>query len=600
MKLNTDQLSAVKHFNGPMLVVAGPGSGKTRVLVERTRYLIEEYKVNPGNILVITFSKKAAIEMQQRFFHSCNSNYSVSFGTFHSIFFQIINKHTKTKDSLLSIKEKEELLKFASYKYKPDMTENNEWISGTLELISAYKNIGNDIFYKPPGCFMDECERDIFHNVYKTYIELCEDENKIDFDDMILKCFNLLQNNEAILDYYQNKYNYVLIDEFQDINQSQYNIVKLLVNKSNNIFCVGDDDQSIYGFRGAYPNIMQTFLNDFSDADVVNLSINYRSKSNIISLANQIISDNKTRINKTGEPYFEGGLIEYIPLSTRVEEENEIIKILKNIDSEHLHSTAIIVRTNNEVMAYSGLLKKQGIDIFEYVYEENRILSSFIFGDVLSFLKFVYESKSRENFIGFMNKPNKKIRRMCLINSEVKADDIIKFYENDKPVQNEIIQFFNKLKIASKMKKADLAISFFRKSIGYDKYLNTVSSSLENYKDNTEILDNIVYLFKDYDFKVSLDEFSELIKKSFKSNNIVIKDGVRVMTMHGSKGLEFTNVLLPDVNEGIIPPKNISDESIEEERRLFYVAVTRAKDNLYIFTTKERNRDISRFIKGKL
>lgn len=601
LKLNNEQLTAVRHVNGPMLVVAGPGSGKTKVLVERIRYLIEEADTEPSKILVITFSKKAALNMKERFVNiTSDKTYPVTFGTFHSIFFHIILNHSHSKETLLDIKDKLEYIKFSGMQCNVKEFAGLEWQQNMLEMISAYKNIKDEVFDRIPGCFMTPEEKDNFFKIYNYYIDVCRKDFKIDFDDMLLRCYELLVNNNKILEYYREKFKYILIDEFQDINRIQYEIIKLMSGESANVFCVGDDDQSIYGFRGAYPDIMKCFLEDFKEAQTVHLCQNYRSGANIISLSNKIIKDNTSRIAKMSRPVNEGGTITHKIYLSKAEEEESIVKILKDMDETALRDTSIILRTNNEVFMYKGLLKKHDIDVFEYSYEHKTPEKSFIFKDIVSFLKFIYEDNLREYFIEFMNKPNKYIKRISLINERINPEDLLGFYRNDLTMLKEIKSFFDKLLLAKNMKKANLAIGIFNKSIGYDRYLTETAQNPTLLEEYRSMVKDITDIFANYDFSMSIDEYIRITCSETGENNVRINEGVHVITMHGSKGLEFDTVILPDVNEGVIPPKNLEKDNIEEERRLFYVAVTRAKNNLYIFSTKERNREISRFIKGKI
>ena len=291
MKINKSQLKAINHNKGPMLVLAGPGSGKTLVITRRTQNLIEEYGVNPSNILVITFTKAAAIEMKERF-HSLTqgAGKGVCFGTFHAVFFTILKyAYNFNASNIIREDQRYQLFKEIIRQLQLEIDDEKDFISNLISEISLVKGERMDLDHY----YSINCSEEVFKKVYQSYQNQLRRANLIDFDDMLLLCFELLRERKDILALWQEKYQYILIDEFQDINQVQYDIIKMLALPDNNLFIVGDDDQSIYRFRGASPDIMLNFDKDYPDSTMVFLDTNYRSTKNIVNSAGNVIKNNK-------------------------------------------------------------------------------------------------------------------------------------------------------------------------------------------------------------------------------------------------------------------------------------------------------------------
>lgn len=592
-----EQQIAIEHIDGPALLIAGPGSGKTFTITARLLHLINDINVTPESILVLTFSKSAAQEMQNRFLLSSDS-YGVLFGTFHSLAFNILKNDFGFSNTLLITQNEKRRMLSQVFKNKGMSSLcTYDFLNEILDKISRSKNSANyeEIAF---NIVSPDITNEMLNKIIDEYLTMLEDYGKIDFDDMILKCLQKLRNNPDKLHNIQNRYKYILIDEFQDINKPQYDLVTLLAKPQNNLFVVGDDDQAIYRFRGSTPGIMNTFKEHYPNAKTLMLMDNYRSGQTIIDLAGKVIEKNHVRISKDFHPINKGGTISYHTLSSRVLEENKILEILKSIDD--YESTAIIVRTNMEVALYSTLLKNNNISIHENKSNKSSVFDSFILDDLLSFLKFLYENHSREYFLKFMNKPNKFIQRICLKSETVYENDLLSYYSQNKEMLDTITGFFKKLALAEKL-KPHMAVSLFRKSIGYDKYLHDISINPTQYKEYLATANELEAVFYNYHKECSLQEFidNSCSKDENKSSSCTsLIEGVNVITMHTAKGLEFENVILPDVNDGIIPSKQSVGDALEEERRLLYVAITRAKSNLFILVNTERNRTVSRFIKG--
>ena len=296
MAFHESQLQAIRHKDGPMLVLAGPGSGKTTVITHRIQYLVEEYRVEPGSILVITFTKAAAQEMKQRFQTLVEGRrFPVSFGTFHAVFFSIL-KYAYHYDASNIIREEQriQIIRELMERYHVDVEDEADFVSGILSEISAVKGEMIDLNHY----YSKNCSEELFKKLYQGYMEILLRQRLLDFDDMLVMCYELFTQRKDILAAWQQKYRYILVDEFQDINRVQYEIVRMLAAPENNLFIVGDDDQSIYRFRGAKPEIMLGFTKDYPQAKQTLLGINYRSTAQIVEAAGRLIRHNKTRYAK--------------------------------------------------------------------------------------------------------------------------------------------------------------------------------------------------------------------------------------------------------------------------------------------------------------
>lgn len=614
------QLKAIQHLHGPAQIIAGPGSGKTFTIVKRILYLIEHHHISPNQILVITFTKAAAEEMKERYEASISSKESVSghvnFGTFHSICYHILQKSGGfCENSLIKEIDKRRIIGIILSNHGYAEKCNNELISDVLSAISKRKNISECIDQDSQTKTCDEkravlikkTDRDtneftdeeigIFQSEYQEHLK---EMGKLDFDDMIVKCLYLLKNNRDILTNYQNSFKYILVDEFQDINLSQYQVMKLLAGTESNLFVVGDDDQAIYGFRGATPGIMQQFQMDYPDCVQLMLTENYRSGKNIVSLAGKVIKRNINRFHKNFYPVKEGGNIAYKCLETRKEEEMELTNEVKLLSYRERENSAVILRTNREVFQYKTLLKAAQITVKEHTTSDNDIFHGFLIDDIISYLKFLYEGRKRSDFIKFMNKPEHYFSRLSLLEETVSKDSMKAYYAQNTAMKTEIDKYFSRLSVAGNLSPY-MAVSFYRKTIGYEKYVKQRAGNYLEYQRLLSQLDQIQELLKNYNGKIKSEEFFREKEEEAGKNtdNAKMSRGISVITMHSAKGLEFDHVFLPDINEGVIPGKTcITTESLEEERRLLYVAITRAKNHLHIYCTKERNRKPSSFLKG--
>ncbi len=440
MGLNEKQKEAVDHFSGPCMVLAGPGSGKTTVISERIRKLIFDHGVDPSQILVITFTRAAAEEMKKRFFKLTRSGgkdggngggkdggraAEVTFGTFHSVFFQMLRMtYGFRRENLPGESEKAEILKESirsCVKPSEDFRVNREDLRILLSEISSVKNNGTD-----PGKCQSAVPKIDFPKVFRAFSEKMREKRYLDFDDMLLMTYELLSSRPEILSFYRERYSFLLIDEFQDINRIQYEIVKLLAGERKNLFIVGDDDQSIYGFRGAAPGIMLKFPEEMKPCKIVALSENYRSGAEIIKTSMKLISKNKARYRKkmsAGRDF--SGRVSLRRYGDEDQETDAIVKEIGKLRDQGvpLHEIAVLSRTNNGNLLLAQKLLSRRIPYYMKERTEN-IFSHFIAEPLFACLNFAIGSPKRKYFLKFMNTPNRYFRREDLkVGSVLQQED---------------------------------------------------------------------------------------------------------------------------------------------------------------------------------
>lgn len=588
------QRQAIIHHKGPALVCAGPGSGKTYTIIQRILHLINYHHVRSDKILVITYTKAAAKEMKERF-EAEGQHSGVHFGTFHSICYNILKQSGAAADSLISEGDKRKLLQIILKNQGFASRSDYESVTILQNAISRMKNMSD----QPDEENVEFSSREIA-DIKEEYDRYLREQRLLDFDDMITECIRLFHENVRACKKYQQMFEYVLVDEFQDINQPQYEILRMLSAPENNLFAVGDDDQTIYGFRGAYPDIMKQFLTDYPDVIQIMLTENYRSGEKIVHLAEKMISRNSRRINKEFYPVKEGGKIGVYCFETRKEEELALIGNISLLSSEQLCDSAVLVRTNRESIQYMELFRCAGISVKRKTVSKEDIFHSFIMEDIEAFLSYLFCGKKRCDLIRFMNKPNRFFARASLPFENVMPEYMEQYYNKNQEMLLEVRRFFRQISIAETLGPVT-AITFFRKTLGYDRYLQEKSKDYREFQRLNMQADQIQKSFEEYKLNMPLQEFISLQaeKAGTKCSGEIEEQGINVLTMHSAKGLEFERVYLPDVNEGIIPGREVkTSKAHEEERRLLYVAITRARNDLYIYYTKERNRKLSRYLEG--
>ncbi len=609
MNFNKSQTSAIQHKDGPMLVLAGPGSGKTKTLVERTKNLIQNHGVSPSNILVITFTKAAAGEMKTRFeremeHQSCYGNGKVTFGTFHAIFFMVLKlAYNYNSGNIISEDTKRQAIRELIQKHGLEFRDENELITGILGEISMVKNtrIPLEHFYST------QCGSEVFHKIYKEYDIFLKKHRLIDFDDMQTLTYELFKERADILSAWQKKYQYILVDEFQDINQIQYDLVRMLAAPENNLFMVGDDDQSIYRFRGSKPEIMLHVPKDYPDVKQVQLDVNYRCHPEIIKASLNLIGHNKERFSKTIVP---GKILtskNVINFQMFTDQRAEVQFVLKRIEEQlntgyQLSDIAILFRTNTQPRFLMEQLMAYNID-FKTRDQIPNLYDHWIARDIRTYMDIARGSRARKDFLMIMNKPNRYLRRDSLYDTQIDFDEWEKLYDEQPWVAERIEKLHYDIKMLEKLSPY-AAINFIRHGIGYEEYLAEYADYRGlNKEDLYDVLDELQASakgFKNYEaWELHMQEYAEELRQKAKQKN-ENPNAITLSTMHSAKGLEFASVFIIDANEGVTPYKKaLLDNEIEEERRLFYVGMTRAIDALTICTVKEihnRPAEISRFI----
>jgi DNA helicase-2/ATP-dependent DNA helicase PcrA len=593
-KFNKAQKQAVEHNKGPMMVLAGPGAGKTLVITYRTKTLIEKYGVEPGKILVITFTKAAAEEMKVRFQNIMDGKYvPVRFGTFHAVFFSIL-KHAYhyTASNIIRESEKKRILLEIVENMELDIEDLNEFIQDMENEISLVKGEMLSLEHYFPM----NCAKDIFQKVYTRYNQALQRRKLIDFDDMLVYCYELLTQRPDILKMWQQQFQYILIDEFQDINKVQYDIIRLLARPNNNLFIVGDDDQSIYRFRGAKPEIMLQFEEVYPSAKKVLLDVNYRSTACIVETASMVIAHNKTRFPKNIRTDNERGQEVAIREFEDLKQQNEkIIEKVREYQKQGmpLSQIAVLFRTNMQPRALIGKFMEYNIPFCVREQIPN-IYEHWIAKDIIAYIKLAQGKRDRSLFLKVANRPKRYLSRQIFDTQEISFERLRLFFEDKKWMQERLEQFEDDLLALSHMTPY-AAINYIRKAIGYDEFLEEYAQFRHiKVEELYEILDELSDLAKPFqnykEWFENMEQYAlELEKQVKKKKDVQQEDAVAFVTMHGSKGLEYDIVFIVDVNEGIIPhQKAVLEEDIEEERRMFYVAMTRAKKELYIYFAKER------------
>ena len=586
---SSNQKKAIEHGAGPLMVLAGPGSGKTFVITHRIKYLIEGLGINPAHILVVTFSRAAAKEMKDRF-EKLQGKSCVTFGTFHSVFFNLL----KTAYGFSAEQIASDELRYTLIK---ELIKKNEIVNEDINTLSG--NLLNEIALikqdniNIKNYYSNSIASDTFKKLYKEYEAELETRNKLDFEDMLSLTYELLSERKDILTAVQNRYQYILVDEFQDINFLQYNIIKLMAGKKQNITVVGDDDQSIYRFRGARPEIMLGFERDFRNVSKVFLDINFRSTTQIVDASTKLISFNSKRFPKTFKANNGSGApVSVIEFKNPFAEVNAIIKDIKEyIKAEQdINNIAVLYRTNLSPRLLIERMMKNNIP-FTIRDSIPNLFEHWVSKDIISYIKLAINLGNKNDLLRISNKPNRYISRDSLSSSKANIETLFDYYDDKSYMIKRIIELREHLRTIKNLKPAT-ALRYIRNVVGYDEYIEEYCdmNGIESDDCYTVLgdLENSASEFNTFsDWFVHMEEYKEeLIEARKKSNEDDI--GVRLMTFHSSKGLEFDIVYIIDVNEGSVPYKKAKGaDEIEEERRMFYVAMTRARHKLFICYCKE-------------
>lgn len=598
--LSDVQKQAVSHLNGPMIVLAGPGSGKTTVITKRIEYLIKYAKINPAHILVITFTKAAAAEMKERFLKLMPPDGKrVTFGTFHAVFFMIL-KHAYHYEASNVIREDERmhLMREMVYSMRLDFEDETEFVQNILSEISFVKNSRQELEHY----YSMNCAKDVFISIFQEYQEYLKRHRKIDFDDMLVYTYELFCERSDILSAWQEKYQYILIDEFQDVNQIQYDIIRMLAGWRQNLFVVGDDDQSVYRFRGARPEIMLHMPKDYPNAKMIFLSCNYRCPKDVVQMASKMISYNKERFAK-----------EIVAFSSKVDsitaelfltqqKANERIVERIRMETAPLSQTAVLFRTNTQ----AGLLMEQLMEYnipFTAKDKVPNLYEHWIAKDLYAYIRIAEGSRKRRDFLMIMNRPKRYLSRESLGEEVVSFQDWQAFYSQQPWIEERIEKLQSDLSAIRKMRPF-AAVNYIRKAVGYDDFLKEYADYRKIEKEGLfEVLDSLQESSKPYaDFLgwfTHIARYKEELEDAY-AKQAKEQEAVTLATFHSAKGLEFQVVHIIDVNEGITPYKKaVLPADLEEERRMFYVGMTRTKQKLHLYASKQINHkeaEVSRFL----
>ena len=584
MKITLDnyQQKAVYTKYKNALIVAAPGSGKTTVIINRVNHLIEDRRVKVGNIIVITFTRAAAENMKNRYKSTFSKDIAPFFGTFHGLFYKILLREGY-EINIINDNKCSNIVKGILGKYFDDVNEDK--VKEVVNNISGFKTSGKNIEE-----FNCSISKDIFIECFNAYENYKKRENLWDFDDLSINALKLLKSSNQVLTKYKKIFKYVLVDEFQDCDELQIEFLRL-INGENELFAVGDEDQCIYSFRGSKPQYMVDFCETFKDGKKLYLSINYRSSKNIVNTSKKIILNNKNRnVKKIEEFHKKDGIIRYLTPYNEFMQGEEIANIISSFKEGQYIDNAILYRTNMEARSLIDTFTRRKIP-FVLLDKGYNFFNHFIARDIINYLKLSIDIKNKELFVSIINKPFRYISKANISYINTYKEDIDPFEilinKNDTPpfqckkldeLRREIL-YLNKMSLGS-------AIQYIISTLGYIDYLKEYASKYgQNFDEFEDMLEEFKGAAEGFrtiiEFLVHVQNVEEEIEKSKGDKN-----GVILSTIHGVKGMEFKNVFIINCNEETIPHKSSIDENLEEERRLFYVAVTRAIHNLYVFSPK--------------
>ena len=604
MKLDQSQTKAIRHYKGPAMILAGPGSGKTTVITRRVEYMIRQYRINPARILVITFSRAAAAEMRQRFEALMGERrVPVTFGTFHAVYFHMLKAaYGYTATNIVKEEQRTQFIREYIHRLRLEYEDEGEFVQNLLGEISLIKNMSLDLEHY----YSANCPEEIFRRIFRAYQEFLYQNRLLDFDDMLVYTKELLEKRPDILQAWQRRFRYILIDEFQDINQIQYDIVRLLAAPENHLFIVGDDDQSIYRFRGARPEIMLNFEKDYPGAEKIVLDINYRSGTKIVQAAGRLISHNKTRFPKNIRPYQQDGIpVSVQEFATQREQNLAVIREIRKLHGEAgipYDEIAVLFRTN----AQPGMLIRQLFDYnIPFISKEHLpdLYDHWIAADIFAYLRLAMGERSRSLFLRVMNRPKRYLSRESLPCEQVEFPAWEDYYRTQRWMVQRLEKFRGDLDVIGRMRPFS-AINYIRKGMAYEDFLREFAAERKiPAEDLFDVLEELQEDARGYETVEKWFLHVEEMKREWEEQAAKKKEAgpaVRLSTLHGSKGLEFEAVFILDVNETVVPYKKaVLEADLEEERRMFYVGMTRAKQRLYLFWSRRihnKEMEASRFL----
>ena len=585
-QLSASQTAAVTCGSGPVLVLAGPGSGKTTVITHRIRHLIAG-GADPSKILVVTFSRAAAAGMKERFEKMCPGNRGqVQFGTFHAVFFGILRREEHiTQGDVISGEERSRLIRRLIGRLDPDRDSAEDTEAAMREIsLARSERIPIDLYYS--SAFPEE----MFRSLYRAYENALHSLGKIDLDDMAPGVLKVFEEREDVLRRWQESFTHVLVDEFQDIDALQYQAVKKLALPENNLFAVGDDDQSIYRFRGAKPEIMLGFFDDFPGARKIMLEENYRCPGPVIEAAGRVIAENNGRFDKTLRAVSDvKDKPRIIVFTDPYAESRYLAGILSKARAagEDITDKALLVRTNMQAAFFAEQLMENQIP-FTLKDKPSCIYDHWICEDFLSYMRLAEGSGQRRDLLRVMNRPNRFISRDLLTPATASAQDLVREAARRGNVSDRILKLAHDLELIRSLTPA-AALRYIRKGMGYDAFLAEYARQ-KDVKEEELLMtaDELEQSAAGMQSRAMWEEHMERWRARIAAKG-TSGGGLVIATLHASKGLEFDEVFIPDINEGFIPFRKARLEAdIEEERRLLYVGMTRAKRRLHLWLVKER------------
>ena len=581
------QKRAIESKARAVLVVAGPGSGKTTVLTERLVYLLKN-GAEAKSCLLLSFTRASSKEMALRFAKRGIAGNSPHFSTIHALCLSLLREvRGIEREGLVNLYEKMDWLSAYFLEKGIAREEVEELLLNYGNQISYFKSITEEERMH----FLREEKNEDFLPLFQYYEKMRKLRGKLDFEDLLIEVLLELQKNTRIADSWKSRFSYILVDEFQDLSLIQYAILKALSEKGASLFVVGDEDQSIYGFRGASPDILFRFAGDFPDCERIFLADNFRSKEEIVLLSKRLIGKNKKRFQKPlSGRRGRGGKAKYFLLETGVEEAVLLAEHVESLLREGCppEEIAVLCRSKMQITPLLPGFMERGIPIV-VVEELSNVFQHFIGKDILAYLRLAKNKESSQELVQILSKPYRGLRREKILHKDSGLSDLKRAAKTLKE-REETEKLEKHLEAFSKLNPKE-AILFIRKEIGYEKYLEDFAKKKnKDFTEWWESLEEITAMSEGYP---DLDAFfrfvTEFNRRALERRKPEEEKGIRFMTYHSAKGLEFDEVFLPDCIEGIIPDGRAKKpEEIEEERRSFYVALTRARKGIHIYVTKTR------------
>lgn len=587
MAFTKEQEKAISSQARAVLVVAGPGSGKTTVLTERLVYLLKN-AADSGSCLLLSFTRASSKEMALRFRKRGLSGVSPHFSTIHALCLSLLKEGRGVgKENLVNLYEKMDWISRYFLEQGIAREEVEELLPNYCNQISYFKSITEE----ERLAFLREEKNDNFLPLFQYYEMMRKKRSKLDFEDLLIEVLLELQKNTDLAELWKRRYTHILVDEFQDLSLIQYAILKGLAERGASLFVVGDEDQSIYGFRGASPDILFRFEKDFPFCEKIFLQDNFRSKEEIVELSSRLIGKNKERFRKNllGRQG-RGGRAKYYIVESTAEEGRLIAEHVETCLKEGCRpeEIAILFRSKNQIPALLPEFLEQNIPVV--VYEEvNNVFQHFIGKDILAYLRLGMNPENGSDLIQILSKPYRGLRREKILHENAGLKDLLDSVKTGRE-HRAVAALEMQLRTLSKLSPKE-AVLFIRKEIGYEKYLEDFAKKKN--RDFTEWwdgLEEITSMSENYPDLESFFRFiTEFNRKALEKRRSEEGKGVRFMTYHSAKGLEFDEVFLPDCIEGVIPDGRAKKQGeLEEERRSFYVALTRARKGIHIYVTKTR------------